>query len=74
MNSEELERSLKTEFESYLKSVLVDMRQEISGFQEKFEAELEKHKSQLDELFRDFSSRLESDRELDEGPRGRDVK
>ncbi|HSK73004.1 MAG TPA: hypothetical protein VK892_14995, partial [Pyrinomonadaceae bacterium] len=67
MNSEELERSLKTEFESYLKSVLVDMRQEISGFQEKFEAELEKHKSQLDELFRDFSSRLESDRELDEG-------
>ena len=35
MNSEELEQSLRAEFESYLKNVLADMRQEFSEFQNK---------------------------------------
>jgi hypothetical protein len=65
VNSEELEQSLRTEFESYLKNVLADMRQEVSEFQKQFEAEFEKHKAQLDEVFQSFSARLASDRELD---------
>ncbi len=62
MNSEELELSLRTEFESYLKDVFADMRQEISQFQEKIEAEFEKHKSQLDEFFKSFPNRIETDK------------
>jgi hypothetical protein len=65
VNSEELEQSLRTEFESYLKNVLADMRQEVSEFQKQFEAEFEKHKAQLDEVFQNFSARIAADRELD---------
>ena len=67
MNSEELELSLRTEFESYLNDILAEMRQEVSGFQTKFQDEFEKHKSHLDDVFREFSSRLENDKHLDEG-------
>ncbi len=67
MNSEELEKSLRTEFESHLKSVLADMRQEFSEFQEKIEAEFDKHKSQLDTVFQDFSARFDTSRDLEEG-------
>lgn len=66
MNSEELEISLRTEFESYLSSILAEMRQEVSDFQEKFQNEFEKHKSRLDEVFQDFSSRIENDKQIDE--------
>ena len=66
MNSEELELSLRTEFESYLSDMLAEMRQEVSDFQAKFQNEFEKHKSQLDEVFQDFSARLENDKQLDE--------
>lgn len=65
MNSEELEQSLRTEFESYLKNVLADMRQEVADFQKQFEAEFEKHKAQLDDVFQNFSARIVADRELD---------
>ncbi len=65
MNSEELEQSLRTEFESYLKNVLADMRQEVADFQKQFEAEFEKHKTQLDDVFQNFSARIVADRELD---------
>jgi hypothetical protein len=64
VNSEELERSLRTEFESYLKDALADVRQEVSGLQETIEAEFEKHRSQLDTVFQDFASRLGSDKDL----------
>ena len=67
MNSEELEKSLRTEFESYLKGVLFDFRQEVSGLQDKIEAEFEKHKSQVDTMFQDLGVRVENDRTLDEG-------
>lgn len=67
MNSEELEKSLKTEFEGYLKGVLSDFRQEISGLQDKIEAEFQKHKSQVDTMFQDLGVRVENDRQLDEG-------
>ncbi len=67
MNTEELERSLRTEFESYLKGVVAGMRQDVSDFQKNFEAEFEKHKNQLDEAFRDLSMRFESDNQFDQG-------
>lgn len=66
MNSEELEQSLRAEFESYLKDVLADMRQEFSEFQNKVEAEFGKHKSQLDGIFQDFAARVETDQEIDD--------
>jgi hypothetical protein len=67
VNSEELEQSLRTEFENYLKDVLADMRQEFVQFQEKIESEFERHKSQLDEVFQDVSARVATDKELDLG-------
>lgn len=67
MNSEELEMSLRAEFEGHLKNVFADMRQEFSQFQEKIEAEFQKHKSQLDTFFQEFSVRLETGRNLDPG-------
>lgn len=59
MNSEELELSLRTEFESYLKGFLDDLRQEVSDFQRNFETEFEKHKSQTDEAVRKLVQRFD---------------
>ncbi len=67
MNSEELELSLRTEFESHLEDVFAGMRQEFSQFQEKIQAEFNHHKSQLDTVFQDFSVRLGTGKELDLG-------
>ncbi|HLM02385.1 MAG TPA: hypothetical protein VK400_15140 [Pyrinomonadaceae bacterium] len=67
MNSEELEQSLRTEFESYLKTVLAETRQEMSQLQESVEAEIEKHKAQLDQVFQDAFTRLNADRGIDLG-------
>lgn len=67
MNSEELEVSLRTEFESYLKDVFAEIRQEVSQLQEKLDAELERHKSELDSVFSNVLSRVENSRELDAG-------
>ncbi len=65
MNSEELELSLRNEFESYLKNILTEMKQDVSDFQGKFQAEFEKHKSQVDDVFKDFAERFNNDREVD---------
>jgi len=67
VNSEELELSLRTEFDSHLRTVVADMRQEFSQLQAKVETEFEKHKSQLDAVFQEFSGRLENTRELEAG-------
>jgi hypothetical protein len=67
VNSEELEVSLRTEFESYLKNLSAEMRQEISQLQEKIEAEMENHRAQLSGIFKEAADRAESERELDEG-------
>ena len=45
MNSEELEQSLRAEFENYLKQVVAGMREDVTEFQIKIETEFEKHKS-----------------------------
>ena len=65
MNSEELELSLRTEFESYLKDVFAAMREDVADFQKNFEAEFEKHRSQMDEAFRGLSERFGSDIKFD---------
>ena len=65
MNSEELEASLRTEFESYLKEIFVEMRQELSQLQEKVASEIESHKSTLDNAFNELMSRVETDKGLD---------
>lgn len=67
MNSEELELSLRTEFESHIKSVVAEMRQEFSQFQEKVEAENDKHKAQLDAVFQEFAARLGNEHDLAAG-------
>ncbi len=66
MNSEELEQSLRTEFEIYLKDVFADMRQDITQLQQQVETEFEKHKSQLNGVFQEFSARLETGKGLDD--------
>ncbi len=66
MNSEELELSLRTEFESYLKGVLAGMQQDVADFQKNFETEFEKHKAQTDEAFRNLSARFTSDLKFDQ--------
>jgi hypothetical protein len=66
VNSEELELSLRTEFENYLKGVLAGVRQDVSEFQKNFEAEFEKHKAQMDDALRNLTSRFESDTQFDQ--------
>jgi hypothetical protein len=66
VNSEELELSLRTEFENYLKGVLAGMQQDVAEFQKNFEAEFEKHRSQMDDAFRNLSARFESDVRFDQ--------
>ncbi|MCY7345045.1 MAG: hypothetical protein LH614_02405 [Pyrinomonadaceae bacterium] len=67
MNSEELELSLRNEFESHLKNVAVGMRQDVSQLQEQVEAEFSRHKSQIETFFQEFSARLDNDKELEGG-------
>ncbi|MEO6590506.1 MAG: hypothetical protein ABIP06_14510 [Pyrinomonadaceae bacterium] len=67
MNSEELELSLRTEFEEHLNKVFAEMRQELAQLQEKVEAEFETYKSQTSEVFKDFSARIETEKGLDAG-------
>lgn len=65
MNSEELELSLRTEFESYLKGFLAELRHEVSEFQKNFETEFEKHKAQTDEAVRKLVGRFDAAIALD---------
>lgn len=66
VNSEELEQSLRTEFENYLKETIADMQQEVSEFKEKIESALEKQKSDIDEAFANFSEKFGEDFQMDE--------
>ena len=66
MNSEELEQSLRAEFESYLKGVFAEMREETNEFRKKVEAEFESQKARIDESFQAFSERFESEHKFDE--------
>lgn len=65
MNSEELELSLKAEFESYLNELFTGMRDNAAELRKNFEAEFEKHRAQLDEATRLFAERFENAPELE---------
>lgn len=58
MNIEELELSLRTEFEGQIRGVLAGIKQEVSEFQKKFETEFEEHRTKLDRTIGELSSRL----------------
>lgn len=81
MNSEELELSLRTEFENYLKSALAEVKQEVSDFQdqiaarfdeqkkslqEKIERDLDEQKSDFSRLFQEFSEKFDKDSEIED--------
>jgi hypothetical protein len=65
VNSEELELSLKAEFESYLNELFAGMRENAADLQKNFESEFEKHRSQLDEATRLFAARFENAPQLE---------
>lgn len=60
MNSEELEQSLKAEFENHLSSVIAEIRQEAAEFQTKVQSDLEHQRARMDEAFQGFAERLEA--------------
>lgn len=66
MNSEELEQSLRAEFEDYLKNVFSEIKQEISGFQQKLDSEFKEHRARVDAALEDLSQKALSDRSLEE--------
>lgn len=66
MNSEELERSLRAEFENYLKDVFSEIKQEISGFQEKLDSEFKEHRVRVDAALEELSQKASADRILEE--------
>ena len=65
MNTEELEQSLRAEFEGYMKNVMAEMRRDVADLQGKFEEEFDKHRSLMDEAFRSLSGRFDSAVEFD---------
>lgn len=67
MNSEELELSLRSEFESYLKNFRAEMREQAAELRKAFEAEAEKHRAQLDEAFQAYAARFDGEHTFDEG-------
>ena len=67
MNSEELEQSLQAEFDNHIKTLIADMKQEVSDFKKEVESELEKHNTLLNKLFNDFSKKFDKEIGLDEG-------
>lgn len=67
MNSEELELSLRTEFENYLKSFRAEMREQAAEFYNKIDAEAQKHRSELEEAFQAYAARFDTEHAFDEG-------
>lgn len=58
MNIEELELSLRTEFEGQVRNVLAGIKNEVAEFQTKFQTELEEHRNKLDQAVSELSTRL----------------
>jgi hypothetical protein len=67
VNSEELEKSLRTEFETYLNDALTGMRDQLSELQQKIEAEFDKQRSALTEVFSAAHIQINAERPLDPG-------
>ncbi len=65
MNSEELETSLRTEFETYIKSLAAEMRQEAAEFQSRIESEFDRQKAQFSESLQGFVTKFDTERPFD---------
>jgi hypothetical protein len=65
VNSEELELSLRSEFEAHLKKTFADVQQQVTDFQVKIDAELGKHREQMLDALNDFTSRMSGEPEFD---------
>jgi hypothetical protein len=65
VNTEELERSLRSEFDDQFRNALSLARLDVESFQKSLEAEFEKHRAQVNEVFVALATRLESPVEFD---------
>ncbi|MDI1243007.1 MAG: hypothetical protein PSX80_13915 [bacterium] len=66
MNIEELELSLRAEFESHFRHVLAGIKQDVTEFHTKFQSELEEQRNKLDQAISELSSRLPESTPFDE--------
>ena len=58
MNIEELELSLRTEFEGQVRQVLASIKQDVAEFHTKFQSDLDEQRNKLDQAISELSSRL----------------
>lgn len=65
MNTEELEQSLRAEFDGQMNAALSKMRNDVADLQKQYEGEFEKHRAQMDQAFRALSERLKEPVEFD---------
>jgi hypothetical protein len=65
VNTEELERSLRTEFDEHFVRVLADARSEFDSLQKSLVAQFESQKAQMDEAFSAINAKLESLPQID---------
>ncbi len=60
MNSEEIEVSLKAEFESYLKEVSEGFKEKLSQLQAKIDEEIDRHKAEFANVFSDAAEHFDA--------------
>ncbi|HMT06838.1 MAG TPA: hypothetical protein PKA82_02460 [Pyrinomonadaceae bacterium] len=65
MNSEELELSLRAEFESYVKGVSDKFREELESHRAKIESEFDEHRTRIYESLAGLSERFTSEHQFD---------
>lgn len=65
MNIEELELSLRNEFEGQMRNVVAGIRQDVAEFQKSLEAEFQKHRDQMDAALDALSGRFPESFEFD---------
>ncbi|MFL6373518.1 MAG: hypothetical protein ACJ73D_02515 [Pyrinomonadaceae bacterium] len=66
MNSEALERSLRDEFENYLKGVIAELKQETAEFQQRVASEFDRQRQAMDEALASLTARFDSENKFDE--------
>lgn len=60
MNSEEIQVSLKAEFESYLKEVSEGFKEKLSELQAKIDEEIDRHKAEVGKMLNDAAEQFEA--------------
>ena len=65
MNSEELELSLRSEFDAHLKKAFADVQKQVADFQGTIDAELNKHRTQMLDALNAFTSQIAADPSVD---------